>query len=286
MVEYIDETHTYMIDGVIVPSVTQIVDWYFGHPYRGANEFILKRAQDYGTRVHEAIERYENGEATESDLVDLQSWKITKDLYGINVRSMEQIVTYEDKFAGRFDMFAVVDGEPALIDIKTTSQLHKDYLALQLGLYALALGGGISCYVYWIPKNRKPQFKRIHPYSTELCREIVGKYSSEANTSPTLNEKDLGVQIYSPDQIDQIRAFMRLKEEITAIEEDGKRRALEYMKANGIKSFDGDLFKITYVEPTTKKTVDTAKLKEDGLYDQYTKDTDVKESVRITWRLS
>ena len=286
MVEYIDETHTYMIDGVIVPSVTQIVDWYFNKPYRGVPEYVLKRAQDYGTKVHADLEAYENKEITDSDFVDLKQWQNTKDRYDINIRSMEEIVTFEDKFAGRFDMFGAVGGVPSLIDVKTTSQLHKDYLALQLGLYSLAMGGVTACYVYWIPKHDRPQFKRITPFSENMCRHIVEEYLSNANTGSLAHESETGVQIYSPDEIEQIRAFMRLKEEITAIEEDGKRRALEYMKSNGIKSFDGDLFKITYVEPTTKKTVDTAKLKEDGLYDQYTKDTDVKESVRITWRLS
>ena len=42
--------------------------------------------------------------------------------------------------------------------------------------------------------------------------------------------------------------------------------------------------KITYKAPSTRKTVDTARLKEEGLYDFYTKESPVKSSLVVTFK--
>ena len=59
LLEYIDESHTYVYNGVILPSITQILKIKFGNKYDGVSENVLKRASDKGTAVHKAIEDYE-----------------------------------------------------------------------------------------------------------------------------------------------------------------------------------------------------------------------------------
>ena len=54
--EYFDSEHIYLVDGVIVPSITQILKIKFGGKYQGIDKEVLKRASDAGTAVHEAIE--------------------------------------------------------------------------------------------------------------------------------------------------------------------------------------------------------------------------------------
>ena len=56
--EYIDDIHTYIVDGVIVPSITQIMKIKFGKKYEGINEEVLERASIKGTAVHESIENF------------------------------------------------------------------------------------------------------------------------------------------------------------------------------------------------------------------------------------
>lgn len=63
------------------------------------------------------------------------------------------------------------------------------------------------------------------------------------------------------------------------------RKQLEFaMDQYGVKSFENDLIKITYVEPTTRTSVDSAKLKKKypDIYDECSKTSNVKGSVRIT----
>lgn len=88
---------------------------------------------------------------------------------------------------------------------------------------------------------------------------------------------------------DDLQTFALLKEYETkwSVIKSAKEQMLKnYMKANGIKQFDSDVVRITYIEPSVRKTVDTKKLKEEGLYDFYTKESPVKDSVRIELKYS
>lgn len=139
--EYFDDTHTYIYDGVILPSVTQIIKIKFGHKYDGVPAFVLQRASVKGTAVHSAIERYCKFDE-ESDLPELYNFKFLRDHYGFKVLDNEvPIVLFKDNkavCAGRLDLVLEQDGETGLADIKRTYNLDKNYLAYQLNLYRLA----------------------------------------------------------------------------------------------------------------------------------------------------
>ena len=70
--------------------------------------------------------------------------------------------------------------------------------------------------------------------------------------------------------------------------EDQDKKMREQLEAAmeqfDIKSFENDLVKITYTEPTTRISVDSAKLKKNypDIYTECCKTSDVKGSVRIT----
>ena len=56
MVEFIEEGHIYLVDGVIVPSVTQILHKVFPEKYEGIPKEVLNAKANYGTDVHKYIE--------------------------------------------------------------------------------------------------------------------------------------------------------------------------------------------------------------------------------------
>ena len=56
-VEYIEDFHTYKLNGKIIPSVTQLLD---DGEYIGVNKDILEYARDKGNIVHKEIEEYLN----------------------------------------------------------------------------------------------------------------------------------------------------------------------------------------------------------------------------------
>lgn len=90
--------------------------------------------------------------------------------------------------------------------------------------------------------------------------------------------------LITPVEMEKIRQFNQLKKEVNAIEERIKKVMLEGMKKDGIKKMNTEYFTATYVAPTERTSVDTGKLKADGLYEQYTKKSPVKESVRTSFK--
>lgn len=137
--EYDEKTHTYLADGVIVPSVTQILKaTRFQDKYAGVDEETLRAAAERGTKVHADIEAFcQMG--IESGTEELHNFKLMKSLYNFDVIDNEVPILItkdgEPVAAGRLDLVMRVNGEPCLGDIKTTATLDKAYLFHQLNFY-------------------------------------------------------------------------------------------------------------------------------------------------------
>lgn len=191
-VEYFDDTHTYCVDGVIVPSATKLVDFAIGRMYDNVPMAVLEKARLYGTAVHESIQDYEERQVESIEYsAQLSTYKELKKKYMLTVKNMEQIVNYEKHYCGRYD---IMDNEGTLWDIKTTSKLHKDYLEWQLGLYYLALGVEKDVgYALWIPKKGSPKVELIKPKTNKECKELVEMYEKSLHDNAN-EERVLPVQ--------------------------------------------------------------------------------------------
>lgn len=87
-----------------------------------------------------------------------------------------------------------------------------------------------------------------------------------------------------PDTISKITTLINLKKQVEDQEKQLKQKLVEAMETYGVKIFENDLIKMTYVAPTTRSTIDSARLKKDhpAIAEQYTKVSDVAASVRVT----
>lgn len=141
MIRFIEETHTYLDEkGRRVPSVTQILSIVSAHTYGDINESVLENARQRGNVVHFAVRLYEeaNMESIKEEYKGyLDAYKKAKEKYNIEVDEMEKLVyNSEHNYAGTLDILGKVDGEDAIIDIKTTSVMHKELVTLQTNAYA------------------------------------------------------------------------------------------------------------------------------------------------------
>lgn len=84
--------------------------------------------------------------------------------------------------------------------------------------------------------------------------------------------------------LSKLKSFQEYKKEMDKLEKDIKKNILEAMEKNGIKSFENDVVKIAYVEPYTRTIIDTKLVNELGLMHQLSKETQVKSSVKVTWK--
>ena len=91
-----------------------------------------------------------------------------------------------------------------------------------------------------------------------------------------------------PEEVNQALNELQLFQEQKAImdmkEKEVKKAILKAMQENNVKSFEGDLFKIVYIDESVRKTVDTDELKAQGLYDSFIKESVAKASVRISYK--
>ncbi len=73
------------------------------------------------------------------------------------------------------------------------------------------------------------------------------------------------------------------KKQLEAQDKAVRQELQEAMDKYGIKKFENDILKVTYVEPTTRTSIDSARLKKElpAIAEKYTKTSQVKGSVRI-----
>ena len=180
--EFLDDSHTYLVDGCIVPSVTQIMKVKFGSKYDFVDSETLNRAAERGTEIHLAIQRYCE-EDLESDLPEVRNFKFLQKQYKMSVLENEVPVVLfgltRPICAGRLDMIAETEKDGFCIcDIKTTSTLDKEYLSLQLNLYAIAYQ---QCY-----GHKVDSLKGIHLRGDK--RKFVSIPINEQKTWDFINE--------------------------------------------------------------------------------------------------
>ena len=177
MIEFIEESHTYLIDGVITPSVSEILNFIFPDKYSNIPKQILNTKANYGSKVHEAIERLEKNEELPKlnylQEISIDQYRKLKDKYKIEVLEQEKMVHYKNYYCGRFDMIAEINGTYSLCDIKTTAKLDKESLSWQLSYYALAHNPDKyesefeRFYAIWLPKKDLGEVVEIERKSKE-----------------------------------------------------------------------------------------------------------------------
>ena len=185
VLEYIDETHTYIYDGIVLPSITQLLKVKFGGKYDGIPKATLDRAAELGTAVHKAIEDYER-QGVETDLPELRNWKFLKKAYNFDCLDNEvPVVLFKDGeavAAGRLDLVLVEKSSIGLGDVKRTSTLDKNYLTYQLNCYRVAY---TQCYCAEIAflrgihlRNDVRKYIDI-PINENLVYEAINDYMKE-----------------------------------------------------------------------------------------------------------
>lgn len=145
--EYIDETHTYLYNGIEIPSVTTLMQVRFGNKYKGISKEVLNKAAQRGTNIHNTIENFYKNNIDNTECKELRNMKFLQKHHRFEVVDNEiPVVIFRDGkpiCAGRLDLVLEIDGKLGLGDIKTTSSLDLDYLAYQLNLYKI---GFEQCY--------------------------------------------------------------------------------------------------------------------------------------------
>lgn len=278
------ETHTYTLDGKPLISVTQLMEKNGLSPnYNGVDEETLKASAERGTLIHKEIEDYiKKGEiGFTKECAEFVSYVRENN---IAIKGSE-VTFHNDIVAGTCDL--IINSQKGYLivaDIKTTSTLHKESVAWQLSLYAYLSG------------NNAMNHGQAFHFSKDGLKVVDIDLKPMEEVEKLINCERLGVpykqelivegyelaELYEAEQIiikakeEQKRAEEREKEVYNAI--------LKAMEEQGVKTYETENMRITYVAPAKRVTLDTARLKKENplMVKAYEKETETKASLRIT----
>lgn len=292
-----DLTHTYLTeDDRQLIGVTTLMKMMGVSPdYSGIPADVLQKAAERGSAVHKAIETWcIRGEASISEeyadevIPDLEAFKRLE----LDVLANEYLVSDMTHIASSID---IVLKDLTLVDIKTTSKIHWDAVSWQLSIYK------------WLfelqnPKKKVKGLKVLHlrggqmEYKDvpEIPREqVLGLVAAYKDGTAWVKPEAAPVPI-TPEQGEALESIRLLEEKIISLDqtlkeykkqqEAQKAAVMEFMKKhNLVKWTVTDQLSFTYVAPTTRTSLDSARLQKERpeIYEEYRKESQVKESLRI-----
>jgi len=158
-IEFDEVRHLYRLDGVVLPSVTQIMKPLSDEKYRSIPEDVLSKAAHRGTVIHEAIEniiKYDFLDVPEEYEGYVNGFLEFRDMYNPEFLASEYRMAHKFlNYAGTCDLLCMIDGELNLVDYKNTSVINEGLCRVQLEAYSQALAShGVK-----VEKRRILQFR-------------------------------------------------------------------------------------------------------------------------------
>lgn len=192
MIEFLEEPHIYLWDGVITPSVTQFIREMTGQGnYNNVPLSVLNNKSEYGTKMHDWLETYMLygiQKPLDDPVMQASADQFAQmvKLQDIRLILTETIVGYNHAVCGKFDLLAERKGKLTLIDYKTTYKYEAEYLSWQLSIYALAVKETFGYNVealgcIWLPKGKDAEYKTVKRKEKEEIDRLIAEYDKKHN---------------------------------------------------------------------------------------------------------
>ena len=282
------DDHTYTLDGKPLQGITStLLRHLFPGQYAGIPEETLRKAAERGSLIHEQIE-VADSLGVESNVPEVKSYLTERENIGLETIENEYIVSDFEHFASPIDLVMADDaGNVSLGDIKTTYAFNEQYVAWQLSIYAYLferqnLGLEVKhLFGVWI-KNKKCKFIEVQRHSDKEVEDLINAYLNGLPYAP----QETQVALIEPDAVQLLISATAAYEEAKQAMEEVKAALQKAMEAHKVKSWETDTIKATYVAPAETTTFDTKRFQSEHpeLYNEYTKTSTKKASVRITIR--
>lgn len=189
ILEYFDDGHIYLVNGMQVPSITQILEAVFPTKYAGVLPTTLEKAAERGTMIHAAVQKYAETGLNEQNLEDVRNFRFLMKQYDATpIRTEMPVILYDENYnpaaAGRLDLLLKEGDKLGIGDIKTTYSLDTNYLGYQLNMYRVAFE---QCYDMKISflrgihlREKKRVYKNI-PLNDSVVWEALNAWRKEIN---------------------------------------------------------------------------------------------------------
>lgn len=277
--------HTYTApDGRALQGITGMLQrQLFPDEYAGVDEETLKAAAERGSAIHAQVEFCDDFGTTFEDIPEVVNYQRLIKEGGYVPCESEYVVSDNEHFASPIDkVFKVSETEYILGDIKTVRNLNEDKVRWQLSIYAMLFERQnpdckvVGLLAIWLrgDKAKITEVQRIPDSVIDslLAAEVEGRQF--VNTLPD-RYKAMEMQI-----LDLLAKKKEIEEQVKTFSERMKGE----MEKAGVKKWETDNMRLTYIDSTSKETFDSKRFKEEhpDFYREYIKTTKVKPSIRIT----
>lgn len=282
-----EENHEYTLNGQKLISVTQLMQKHGLAPnYAGVSTDTLERKAERGTMIHQEIEAYiKRNEIGFTDEL-LQFIDYAKSTNCDHMESETRV--HNDIVAGTIDLIMIQNLQPVIADFKTTYTLHKDAVSWQLSIY---------CYL-WCDANKNAYLKHVAKvFHFKDGLNVVDIQLKPFEEVERLMECERNGEIYQSKELmttKETEQLLQVEQYISDLEkvlkeaqqqrDTMRQQLLDAMEQHGVNKIDTEKMTITYVAPTTRSTIDSARLKKEQpeVAAQYVKTSNVKASLKIT----
>lgn len=284
-----EENHTYMLGEKQLQGITGMISrQLFPNKYKDVPDFILKKAAEKGTRIHNQCQFVDNtGLPPES--VEAENYLKERTNAGYNSCANEYTVSDNEYFASNIDCVWEKNERISLSDIKTTAILDREYLSWQLSIYAylFELQNPLikvdKLFGVWLRGDKSELVEVERKPDAEVKRllecEIKGEQYQSNALIPTDDKSLVPMQL--------VNTIIGIEEELsslTEIQKEYKEKLKAAMRENGVKSWDAGRLRVSYTPSSQSNSFDTKKFQQDNpeLYKKYLKTSIKADSIRVT----
>lgn len=272
-IKYNDELHQYTYGDVALVSVTQIATEVCGIN----KEFCKAGSAERGTYIHTELANYYDPDvAFNADNFITDAPALAKFLKAEPDMRTEVIVWNLDKgYAGTIDLVRIQGNKIIEIVDWKTGTVNKKYCTVQLSLYKLALEFmGYDC--------SEARLRVISPKGITKITPVSWDDISALSTKLLSSEQ---IDVDSVESIEQrLSELEEYVSEYNELKDKLKEYLLPNFESSGTSKYDGSRYTMSYVAPTTRVSLDTARLKQElpDVFESYSKETKVSASIKLT----
>lgn len=282
------EYHTYSLNGITLNGITGLIkSQLFPNLYKDIPQYILDKAAERGTMVHESIELFDAGFEPKVSTPELENYKRIKQENELTTITNEYIVTDKEHFASAIDLVLCKGEDIILADIKTTYTLDKEYVRWQLSIYAYLFElqnpdlKVSKLYALWL-RDDKSEFAEVKRVEIDTIKgllqcEIDGrKFNAPANKADNMPSEIKQAEKAIYHLITQIKELDAQKKELS-------KGLLKLMQDNDVKTYKGEHITLSRKAASTREDINKKKLKDEfpEIYAACLKTTKINETLQI-----
>lgn len=286
-VAFNQEEHMYSLNGMTLKGITGMIkSQLFPDMYKDIPQYILDKAAERGTMVHESIELFDAGFEPKVTIPELESYKRIKRENELTTLANEYIVTDREHFASAIDLVLCKDDDVILADIKTTYTLNKEYVRWQLSIYAYLFElqnpklKVSKLYALWL-RDDKSEFAEVKRVEFDTIKDLL-QCEVEGRKFNTISMADnMPSEIKQAEKV--IYTLVQRIKELNAQKDKLSKGLLKLMQDNDVKTYKGEYITLSRKAASTREDVDKKKLKEEypEVYAACMKITNISESLQI-----